>query len=102
MEPSVQVGQAGLTDAIVIEVERALRARQLIKVRILGDDREARRDVSDELCKRVDAALVQSVGKVVVLWRPQPEKEEADADKAGPVKTKRETSRDARRGSRRS
>jgi RNA-binding protein len=102
LEPSVQVGQAGLTDALVIEVERALKARQLIKVKILGDDREARRAVSDELCKRVDAALVQSVGKVVVLWRPKPEEEEADANKAGPVKTTRETSRGARRGSRRS
>jgi len=80
LEPSVQIGQAGLTDALATEVDKALKARQLIKVKILGDDRDARRDVTGELCKRVDAALVQSVGKVVVLWRPRPEEEDAGDD----------------------
>jgi RNA-binding protein len=80
LEPSVKVGQAGLTKALTAEVDRALKARQLIKVKILGDDRDLRREVTDELCKRLDAALVQSVGKVVVLWRPKPDDEDTDAD----------------------
>jgi RNA-binding protein len=75
LDPRVQVGQSGLTDALVKEVDRALTAHELIKVKILGDDREARREVADALAERADAALVYSVGKVIVLWRPKPEKE---------------------------
>ena len=62
LEPRVQVGHSGLTDA-------------LIKVKILGDDRDARAEIAEAIAKRADAALVQSVGKVIVLWRPKPEDE---------------------------
>ncbi len=73
LEPSVQVGHGGVTDAVVKEVDRALTAHELIKVKIVGDDREARRDSADAIAARTDAALVYGVGKVVVLWRPKPE-----------------------------
>jgi len=73
LEPSVQVGQAGLSDAVVKEVDRALTAQELIKVKILGDDRDARRATADAIAERTGAALVYSVGKVIVLWRPTPE-----------------------------
>jgi len=73
LEPVVQVGNAGLSDAVVAEVDRALTAHELIKVKIVGDDREARVEIAEALCARTDAALVQRVGKVVVLWRPTPE-----------------------------
>jgi RNA-binding protein len=73
LEPTVQVGQAGLTDAVVAETDRALKAHELIKVRIGGADRGERAAVIDELCARTDAAKVQSVGKIVVLWRPREE-----------------------------
>ena len=73
LEPTVQVGQAGLTDAVVAEADRALRAHELIKVRIGGTDRGQRAATIDELCARTDAAKVQSVGKIVVLWRPREE-----------------------------
>jgi putative YhbY family RNA-binding protein len=73
LEPVVQVGAAGLTDTVVAEVDRALTAHELVKVRIAGDDRHARAAAGDELCARTDAAPVQRVGKVLVLWRPRPE-----------------------------
>ena len=73
LEPVVQIGQAGLSDAVLSEVDRALTAHGLIKVRILDNDREARAAVGDALCERTDAAAVQRVGKVLVLWRPAPE-----------------------------
>lgn len=72
LEPRVQVGHSGMTDAVAGEVDRALTAHELIKVKILDGDREVRRKIADELCTRTDAALVQSVGKVFVLWRPKP------------------------------
>lgn len=72
LEPRVQVGQAGLSDAVVKEIDRALTAHELIKVKILAD-RDARAEIAEAICARTDSALVQSVGKVVVLWRPKPE-----------------------------
>ena len=73
LEPLVHVGQAGLTDAVVRETERALAAHELIKVKIGAPDRVARAQLGQTLCERTDAALVQSVGKVFVLWRPRDE-----------------------------
>jgi putative YhbY family RNA-binding protein len=73
LEPIVQVGQSGLSDAVVVELERALTAHELIKVKINGADREARRATVDAVCARTDAVAVQQVGKVVLLWRPTPE-----------------------------
>ena len=75
LEPIVQVGQAGLTDAVVAETDRALAAHELIKVRVGGADRSERTDMIEQLCARTDAAAVQSVGKIVVLWRPREEDE---------------------------
>jgi RNA-binding protein len=71
LEPRVQVGNAGLTDAVVAEIDRALKAHELIKVKILAD-RDARDEIAGAICARTDAAAVQQVGKVVVLWRPNP------------------------------
>ena len=73
MEPRVQVGHSGMTDSVAAEVDRALKAHELIKIKILDGDREVRREIADALCTRLDASLVQSVGKVFVLWRPKPE-----------------------------
>jgi RNA-binding protein len=72
LEPRVQVGNAGLTDAVVKEIDRALAAHELIKVKILAD-RDARDEIAEAICEKTDAAIVQQVGKVVVLWRPRPE-----------------------------
>jgi RNA-binding protein len=75
LEPVVQIGAAGLTEAIVAEVDRALTAHELIKVKIGGDDRAARIALGDELCSRTGAAAVHRVGKVLILWRALPEDE---------------------------
>jgi RNA-binding protein len=72
LEPKVQVGHGGLTDAVVKEIDRALAAHELIKVKILLE-RDARDELAEAICARTDAAIVQQVGKVVVLWRPKPD-----------------------------
>jgi RNA-binding protein len=72
LEPKVQIGHSGVTKTLANEVDRALTAHELIKVKILGDDRDARREIADDVAMRTDAALVYSVGKVIVLWRPRP------------------------------
>ncbi|MGE3958676.1 MAG: ribosome assembly RNA-binding protein YhbY [Vicinamibacterales bacterium] len=72
LEPIVHVGHAGLTDAVILEADRALTAHELVKVRVGGEDREARAALIERLCERTDAALVTTVGKIAVLWRPRP------------------------------
>lgn len=72
LSPVVQIGQAGLTAEITAEVDRALTAHELIKVRVGGDDREARVTLGDEIAARTEAAVVHRVGKIVILWRARP------------------------------
>ena len=72
LEPVVQTGSSGVTDALMAEVDRALTAHELIKVKVGIDDREARVIAGDELAARSGATVVHRVGKVVVLWRPRP------------------------------
>lgn len=78
LEPRVQIGQGGLTDRVVAEIDRALKAHELVKVKILDGDRDARQAIGDEICERTDAAFVQRVGKVLVIWRPKPDEPKAD------------------------
>ncbi len=70
LECYVHVGHHGLTDAVVAEVDKALTAHELIKVR-LAAGRPEREEMIEALCARTDAAHVQNVGKVLVLWRPR-------------------------------
>ena len=77
LEPVVQTGGAGITDAVVKEVDRALTAHELLKVRVGADDREERIAMGEDLSARTGAAVVDRVGKVLILWRPRPADEEA-------------------------
>jgi RNA-binding protein len=86
LDPVVMIGNDGLTPAVKKETDAALNAHGLIKVRVLGDDREQREAMYQELCDTLGAAPIQHIGKLLVLWRPKPEKAKAqDEDrKAGP------------------
>ena len=63
------IGQNGLTEAVVKETNANLTAHELIKVRILGDDRDERKLWSEQLCEQTGAELVQHIGKILVLYR---------------------------------
>ncbi len=76
LSPVVQVGHGGVSASVAAEVDRALTAHELIKLRILGDDRDARVEIGDALAEKTGAAVVQRVGKILVLWRPRPDDEE--------------------------
>ena len=73
LEPVVQIGQGGVTDKVAKELDRALTAHELIKVKVSAPDRDAREALCDDIVTRTDAAEVQRVGKVLVLWRPKPD-----------------------------
>ncbi|MCP5279258.1 MAG: YhbY family RNA-binding protein [Thiobacillus sp.] len=70
LKPVVMIGNAGLTEAVKLEANRALTAHELIKIRVLGDDREAREAWFMELCEALGAAPVQHIGKLLLLYRP--------------------------------
>ncbi|MDR5772128.1 YhbY family RNA-binding protein [Caballeronia sp. LP006] len=71
LNPVVLVGAEGLTEAVLKEIGVHLEAHQLIKIRVFGDEREARVGIYDEICDRLDAAPVQHIGKLLVIWRPE-------------------------------
>jgi RNA-binding protein len=82
LDPVVMIGNDGLSAAVTKETEFALNAHGLIKIRVLGDDRNQRELMFQTLADQLNAAPIQHIGKLLVLWRPQPEKEKKpDQDK---------------------
>ena len=75
LDPVVMIGADGLTEAIRKETDAALNAHGLIKVRVFSDDRVAREAMYQQLADELSAAPIQHIGKLLVLWRPKPEKE---------------------------
>ena len=76
------IGGDGLSAAVLREIDAALNAHGLIKVRVHGDDRAARDEIFQKVADQLSAAPIQHIGKLLVLWRPQPEKERvADEDR---------------------
>ena len=73
LHPVVRVGQHGLTPAVIREIDVNLRAHELIKVRVFSEARDERRALLERICAALDAAPVQQIGKLLVLWRPAPE-----------------------------
>jgi len=65
-----QVGGKGVSAAVVAEIDAALEQHELIKVRIAAADREERAALAQQLAAECRAALVQSIGHVVTLYRP--------------------------------
>lgn len=86
LDPVVLIGGDGLTEAVRKEVDAALRSHGLIKVRVFSDDRAERESYLQTLADELDAAPIQHIGKLLVLWRPIPEKDKVVAEdrKPGP------------------
>ncbi|MFW6093724.1 MAG: ribosome assembly RNA-binding protein YhbY [Pseudomonadota bacterium] len=73
LDPVVLVGEQGVSDAVVAEAERALTDHELIKVRIHAMERADRAALAETLAQACAATVVQSIGKVTVLFRKNPE-----------------------------
>jgi RNA-binding protein len=86
LDPVAMVGGDGLTPAVVKEIDHALKAHGLIKVRVFSDDRPTREAMFAQLSDELGAAPIQHIGKLLVLWRPMPPKEKAEREDrmAGP------------------
>ena len=83
LDPVVMIGSDGLTPAVQREVDAALNAHGLIKVRVFSDERDARQELLQKLADALGAAPIQHIGKLLVLWRPIPPKESAEREGRG-------------------
>lgn len=84
LNPVVMIGADGLTPAVVKETDAALNAHGLIKIRVLSDDRANREAILAQLAEELNAAPIQHIGKLLVLWRPMPPKAKAEREDAMP------------------
>ena len=73
LKPTVMIGNAGLTATVLDEIARALKSHELIKIRVMNDERETRAAILDEICTRLNAGAVQHIGKILVVYQPQEE-----------------------------
>ena len=72
LEPIVQIGKLGLTDAVTAAVDTALEEHELIKVRIGTECPDDRHDVAGRLAPAVKSEVAQVLGRTLLLWRKRP------------------------------
>jgi putative YhbY family RNA-binding protein len=73
LDPVVLIGGAGLSPAVLAEIDRGLKSHELIKVRVNGADCPGRETILEEICRQTGAQPVQHIGKILVLFRENPE-----------------------------
>jgi putative YhbY family RNA-binding protein len=83
LKPVVIIGEAGLTPSVMKEISASLDSHGLIKVRVAGDDREARVAMYEQICEELKAQPVQHIGKLLVLYRPKLEVVKERSGKTG-------------------
>src|SRR5262245_23048640 len=72
LHPVVIVSDAGLSATVINEIDRNLTSHELIKIRVFADDRATRTAMLQEICDTLGGAPVQHIGKILVVYRPQP------------------------------
>ena len=85
LNPIVIIGDKGLTDEVLAEIDRSLKAHELIKVRAATDEREARDAWLEKICERLEAHPVQQIGKVFVVYRENPKEAKPEPKRAAPA-----------------
>ncbi len=74
LNPVVMIGQKGLTDEVLSELEIALNHHELVKIKIAIDDREARKELVNSICEQSQSESIQVIGKTVSVYRQNKEK----------------------------
>lgn len=73
LKPVVMIGQKGLTDNVMAEVDQALNAHELIKIKISAEDKTERQAMMDEICEKLDAIPLSLMGSVAIVFRKNPD-----------------------------
>jgi putative YhbY family RNA-binding protein len=76
LNPTVAIAGNGLTTAVLKEIDVSLKAHELIKVKLYGIERDDKVAILAEICAELDCAPIQSIGNILILWRPKPADEE--------------------------
>ena len=95
LKPIVRLGQHGITDAVIAELDSALSHHELVKIKLAAESAEARKEQLQSLCASVAAEPVQSIGHTATLWRAAPPKPE----KKRPAKRRKPVAAATSRGS---
>lgn len=69
LRPVVIIGNAGISDTVLKEMDERLEHHELIKVRVNAEDRDSRRKMIDAMCDKTGAMLVQTIGHIAVFYR---------------------------------
>lgn len=69
LNPVVLIGDAGLTEAVMKEIERSLNSHELIKIKVAGGDHKQREEMLAEICNTLEAAPAQHIGKTLVIYK---------------------------------
>jgi RNA-binding protein len=69
-QPAVMIGDKGLTESVLKEIDQALLAHELIKIKAASDERSTREAWLNEICSALSASPVQQIGKILVIYRP--------------------------------
>lgn len=98
LSPVVLIGGNGLTPAVLKEIDVALRAHELLKVQVAGEDKETRTLMMEQICTELKAEPVQSIGRMLVLFRENTEARAAAAV-SKPVRRAPRTTKRSHQGS---
>ena len=74
LKPVVLLGQHGLTEGVLVEIDIALNFHELIKIKVAAEDREVKNLTVDAIVRETGAIKVQTIGSMLTLYRPSEEK----------------------------
>lgn len=69
LHPVVMIGNNGLTEQVLREIDISLKAHELIKIKVFGDERALRTAMLQEICEKTGATAVHHIGKQLVIYR---------------------------------
>src|SRR5450756_866489 len=89
LSPTVMIGNAGLTESVLKEIALTLKTHELIKIRVMSDDRAMRETMLETIGTQLNATPVQHIGKILVVYRPNPDGDSNELKKMPPHKGKK-------------
>lgn len=81
LNPVIIIGSQGVTDSLMAELDKSLTHHELLKIKIATGEREDRKTVTDYIVQHTQAQLVQTVGKILVIYRPHPKEPQINLPK---------------------
>lgn len=73
LNPVVMIGQKGLTPNVMAETDQALNAHELIKIKVMADDKDAKTEMATQICTELNATLLKIIGNIAIIYRKSDE-----------------------------